>query len=341
MILGRTCTCCPCLKQLLPINPANFTLHPRISHAQYLPFCPSTTEARHYDAIYAEHCSQQLHEYLNLGAAPEPSTPARKRATTAPNRARPALEKGPATTDVPVQPPSGETSGTRKSSRPRTRSRVASSESCGIPMPASTASADVDAYEPMRCEVVADDAAVLSHEQLFSGAAARGWPTAAAAAAAVAVPQTQLFGTPEYEPSPRAASVQASYGQGWQLTESMPDSDFRPLEQAAYGAQLNESFPLMPLAAGIQMAVWTPDVDPAEPHIWGTLVNGKTPRAFAVSEGSPKPVPPHADLDVHWAIPEEDMEDDFGPDCSALPAAWCQVPVHAMHVSPFGGSFMI
>ena len=307
---------------------------------QYLAFYLSATEASHYAAIYTEHCAQQLQEYLAIGALPEPPTLARKRATPASKRAKPALEKKRTISNA--RPPAGESSGTRKSSRMRTRSRVASSESCGIPMPVSTASVDVDVYEPMRCEEVPDDAAALGHEQLFSSTAARRWPTAAAAAAtAPAVPQSQLFGSPEYEPSPRAASVQASFGQDWQLTETISDADFRPLEQAAHGVQLNESFPLMPLAAGIQMAVWTPDVDPAEPHIWGTLINGKTPRAFAMSEGSPKPVLPHADMDVHWAIPEEDMEDDFGPDCSALPAAWCQVPVHAMHVSPFGGSFMI
>lgn len=206
-------------------------------------------------------------------------------------------------------------------------------------MPTSTASAGVDAREHIRGEVSTDTPVVLSHQQLFSApaAAARSsWPTAAPAT----VPQTQHFGSPGYDPSPRAASVQACHGQGWQLTETISMPDFQPLEQSAPGVQLAQSFPLMPLAAGIQMAAWTPDADPAEQNVWDSFISHKTPRGFAESEESPLAMAPHADMDASWAVPEEDMEDDFGPDCNALPA-WSHVPMHALEVSPFGGSFMI
>lgn len=206
-------------------------------------------------------------------------------------------------------------------------------------MPASNASAEVDAREPVRGEVSTDAPVMLSHQQLFAApaSAARSWPTAAPAT----VPEAQHFGSPGYNPSPRAASVQACYGQGWQRTETISTTEFQPLEQAASGVQLTQSFPLMPLAAGIQMAAWIPDVDPAEQTDWDSLINGKTPRGLAQSEGSPIAMAQHADMDASWDGPEEDMVDDFGPDSNALSRAWSPVPMHALQVSPFGGSFMI
>lgn len=105
--------------------------------------------------------------------------------------------------------------------------------------------------------------------------------------------------------------------------------------------QLAQSVPLAPLAAGIQMIAWTPDVDPAEQSVWHTLIIGKSLGGFAVSESSPTAMVQHADMDVSWAIPEDDKEDDIGPDCSALPATWSHVPMHASQVSPFGGSSMV
>lgn len=272
----------------------------------------------------------QLAEYLAAGSAPGPEL-----ATAAPL-------KNNISTHACAAGPAGHSTGPCKSGRrSRARSRVASISSCGLPMPDSAASTEVDAQEPTGCELATETAAVLCHQQLFSAApahAAHGWPTAS-------IPPAQLFGSPEYEPSPRGASARAGPSQGWQLTETSSTTDFQPSELAshtAYDARLPESFPLRPVATGTHMAVWTLGVDPAELASWDALIEAKTPRALMISEGSPTSAPGrHAGvLDVSWAAPEEDMEDDCGPGCNPLPGAWSLVPVRTMEARPCGSSFM-